>query len=111
MKPLRNTVLALGALLSTLVLQGVALSAERSDPKADARGESKTKSSSRTLSQTVEDVRNSINEGWRKLTNPKTVEPARDKVNEAYKELTDAAAAAVGSSGKSKQEAQDKKAR
>jgi hypothetical protein len=105
MKPLRNTVLALGAFLSVLALQDGAMSAEQSD----AKGGTPAKSSSKSLAQTVEEIRNSINEGWRKLTSPKTVEPARDKVNEAYKELSDAAAAAVGSSDKPKKEANDKK--
>ena len=105
MKSRRNTALAIGSLLSVLAFQGVVLSAEQSD----AKGGSKTKSSSKTLAQTVEEVRNSINEAWQKLTNPKAVEPARNKVNEAYKELSDAAAAAVGSSDKSKKEAKDKK--
>lgn len=94
-------------ILSIVALAGPAWSAEQSGPKE----ESSKKSSSKSLSQTVEEIRNSINEGWRKLTNPKTVEPARDKVNEAYKELSDAAAAAVGSSDKSKREAPDKKAK
>lgn len=99
MKSLRKTILAIGSLLSVLALQGVALAAEKSDAKGG----------SKTLAQTVEEVRNSINEGWQKLTNPKTVEPARNKVNEAYKELSDAAGAAVGSSDKSKKETRDKK--
>jgi len=83
----------------------------RSAEQSDAKGESSKKSSSRTLAQMVEEVRDAINEGWQKLTNPKTVEPVRDKVNEAYKELTDAAGAAVGSSDEPKKEAPGKKAK
>ena len=104
MKLVRNTVFAVGAILSLLALQGVASSAEQSAAK---EGTSK-KSSSRTLAQMVEEVRNSINEGWRKLTDPKTVEPARNKVNEVYKELSGAVAAS-GSSDKSKKDTRDKK--
>jgi hypothetical protein len=85
--------------------------------------------SSKSFAQTVEEIRNSINEGWRKLTNPKTVEPARDSVNEgwrkitdpktidparqevnkAWKGLSDAAGAAVGSEKKPQKETGDKK--
>jgi len=105
MKPRRNTGLVIGVLLSLLAFQGAALSAEQSD----AKDKSTPNKSAKTLAQMIEEVRDSINEGWQKLANPKTVEPARDKVNEAYKELSDAAAAAVGSSDKSKKEAKDKK--
>lgn len=109
MKPLRNTVLALGALLSMLALQeGVALSAEQSGNKGDASG---AKGSSKTLAQTVEEVRNSINEAWQKLTNPQTVEPARQKVNEAWKGLSDAAGAAVGTPNKSQKDNKETKSK
>ncbi len=124
MKPRLQILLAIGPFLSVLALQGPAWSAEQSD----AKEETSKKSSSRTLAQMIEEVRDSINEGWQKLTNPKTVEPARDKVNEgwqkltdpktieparnkineAYKGLTDAAAAS-GSSDKSKKDTQNKK--
>lgn len=93
-----NTALAVGTILTIVALQGPAWSAEQSGSK----DETSKKSSTKSLSQSVEEARDSINEGWKKLTDPKTVEPARDKVNEAYKELSDAAAAALGSSGKSK---------
>lgn len=94
MKPLPKTVFAIGTMLSVLTLHGTALSAEQSANKSDASG---AQGSSKSLAQTVEEVRNSINEAWHKLTEPKTVEPARQKVNEAWKGLTDAASAAVGS--------------
>jgi hypothetical protein len=106
MKPLWRTIVAIGAVLSVLVFQGMALSAEPSGSKGEASG---AKGSSKTLAQTVEEVRNSINEAWQKLTNPKTVEPAREKVNEAWKGLSDAAAAAVGSTNKSQKDTRDKK--
>jgi hypothetical protein len=126
MKPLRTTILAIGALLFVLVSQGIVLSAEQSGGTGDASG---AKGSSKSFAQTVEEIRNSINEGWRKLTNPKTVEPARDSVNEgwrkitdpktidparqevnkAWKGLSDAAGAAVGSTNKSQKDTGDKK--
>jgi len=106
MQPLWKTVLAIGAVLSVLTLQGVALSAEQSGSKGDASG---AKGSSKSLAQTVEEVRNSINEAWQKLTNPKTVEPARNKINDAWKELSGAAGAAVGSTNKSQKDTGDKK--
>jgi hypothetical protein len=126
MKPLRKTVLAIGIALSVQALQGMALSAEQSGGTGDASG---AKGSSKSFAQTVEEIRNSVNEAWRKLTNPKTVEPARDSVNEgwrkitdpktieparqevnkAWKGLSDAAGAAVGSSNKSQKESKDKK--
>jgi hypothetical protein len=100
MKPLRKTVLAIGTVLSVLILQGAPLSAEQSGNKEN---------SSKSFAQTIEEIRNSINQAWQKLTSPKTVEPAREKVNEAYKELSDAAAAAVGSTDKSRKDTGDKK--
>jgi len=126
MKPLRKTVLAIGAILFVLAFQGTALSAEQSGSTGDASG---AKGSSKSFAQTVEEIRNSINEGWRKMTNPKTVEPARDSVNEgwrkitdpktieparqevnkAWKGLSDAAGTAVGSTNKSQKDTEDKK--
>lgn len=106
MKSKRKTVLAIGAVLSVLAFQGMALSAEQSGNKSDA---SDAKGSSKSFAQTVEEVRNSINEAWHKLTNPKTVEPARQKVNEAWKGLSDAAGAAVGTPNKSQKDTGDKK--
>jgi hypothetical protein len=128
MKPLHTTILAIGALLSVLAFQGVVLSAEQSGSTGDASG---AKGSSKSFAQTVEEIRNSINEGWRKLTNPKTVEPARDSVNEgwrkitdpktidparqevnkAWKGLSDAAGAAVGTPNKSQQDNKETKSR
>ncbi len=98
MKPPMNIVRSVGMILSIVALAGPAWPADESGSKA----ETSKKSSTKPLSQSVEETRDSINEGWRKLTDPKTIEPARNKVNEAYKELSDAAAAAVGSSDKSK---------
>lgn len=106
MKPKRKTVLAIGAVLAILVLQGVALPAEQSGNKGDAPG---AKDSSKSFAQSIEEVRNSINEAWQKLTNPKTVEPARNKINGVWKDISDAAAAAVGSTNKSKKDTGDKK--
>ncbi|HYM38172.1 MAG TPA: hypothetical protein VES96_07210 [Nitrospiraceae bacterium] len=106
MKPLRNTVLAIGVVLSVLVFQGMALSAEQSGNKGEATG---TKSSSKTLAQTVEEIRNSINEGWHKLTDPKTTEPTRDEVNKVWKNISDAASAAVRSEKPHQQETKDRK--
>lgn len=108
MKPLRNTILAIIVVLALPVGPDTALSAEQSGNKSDAAG---AKGSSKSLAQTVEEIRNSINEGWRKLTSPKTVEPARNKVNEAYKELSDAAGAALGSSKKSQKDNMETKSR
>lgn len=104
MKPSGKTVLAIGAVLSVLTLQGVALSAEQSGSKGEV---SSTQGSSKTFAQRVEEARNSINEAWRKLTSPKTVEPARNKVNEAWKGLSDAAGAAVGSTNKSQKDSKE----
>lgn len=98
MKLPKNIARSVGMILSIVALAGPAWSAEQAGTKD---GSSK-KSSSKPLSQSVEETRDSINEGWKKLTDPKTVEPARNKINEAYKELSDAAGAAVGSSDKSK---------
>ena len=106
MTPLRKTILAIGAILSVLALQGTALPAEQSGNKGDASG---AKGSSKSFSQTIEEVRNSVNEAWRKLTSPKTVEPARQEVNKAWKGLSDAAGAAVGSTNKSQKDTGDKK--
>lgn len=106
MKPRRKTVLAIGAMLSVLALQGAALSAEQSGNKDEA---SDAKGSSKSFAQTVEEVRNSLNEAWHKLTNPKTVEPARQKVNEAWKGLSDAAGAAVGPRNKSQKDNKETK--
>jgi hypothetical protein len=100
MKPLWKTVLAIGAVLSVLTFQGVALSAEQSGNKEN---------SSKSFAQSIEEIRHSINEAWQKLTSPKTVEPAREKVNEAWKGLSDAAGAAVGSTDKSQKDTRDKK--
>jgi len=106
MKQVRQKVVTIGAILSVLILQNAALSAEQSNNKGDASG---TKGSSRSFAQSIEEIRNSINEAWQKLTNPKTVEPARDKVNEAWKDLSDAASAAAGSGNKSQKDTGDKK--
>lgn len=103
MKPLRKTVLAIGVVLA---LQGAALSAEQSGNKGEASG---AKGSSKSFAQTVEEVRNSLNEAWHKLTNPKTVEPARQKVNEAWKGLSDAAGATGGKPNESQKDSGDKK--
>ncbi len=108
MRPLRKTVLAIGTLLSVLALQGVALSAEQSGNKGDAAG---AKGSSKSLAQTIEEVRNSINEAWQKLISPKTVEPARDKINSVWKDISDAAGAAVGSSNKSQKDNKETKSK
>ena len=106
MKHARQKVVTIGAILFVLILQDAALSAEQSSNRGDASG---TKDSSKSFAKSIEEIRNSINEAWQKLTSPKTFEPARDKVNEAWKDLSDAASAAAGSGNKSQKDAGDKK--
>jgi hypothetical protein len=85
MKLLRTTGLVIGVILSLLVGQGMALSTDQSGNKGETPG---AKGSSKSLAQTIEEIRNSINEAWHKLTDPKTVQPARDSVNEGWRKLT-----------------------
>lgn len=121
----RPLLFTLGAVLCALTLYGTALPAEQSAGKGEAAGAQR---SSKTLAQVVQEIRDSINAGWRKLTDPKTVEPARDSVNEgwrkitdpktveparreinkAWKGLSDAASAAVGSNKPQKDEKEKK---
>ncbi len=83
MKWLRTIILAISVVLTVQVMS---LSAEQTGNKEGAQS---NKSASKTFAQTIEEIRNSINAGWRKLTNPKTTDPARDSVNEGWKKITD----------------------
>lgn len=86
MRPVRKTILAFGFMLFFSADPGTILSAEQTGSKDGASG---AKGSSKTFAQTVEEIRNSVNEAWRKLTDPKTSEPARDSVNEGWRKITD----------------------
>lgn len=86
MPRLRDSIIARGVLLAVLGLHGGALSAE---PASREGAPPSSQEAARSSAQSIEAGQTSLNEAWRKLTDPKTTESVKDMVNEGWRRITD----------------------